>query len=190
MQLVVLPTTLDHFDYWLLHDFVNRYEGAQIIRKDMIGAPPGVDSSRVLPSIEGLMRNSGVRVFVYRGHEYHAHYSFQRPLNDALTSISDEFGRGAEIFAIQREPDKLQVFFRDIKAGWLESRFVNWLRFAYPSAVVEMNNPTPTGMTSEEKYWREIHKYAMASGNKKAYLENIGKPRQTYYDAVKRYGLS
>jgi hypothetical protein len=79
----LVPTTLDHFDYWLLHEFVKRYKDVQIVRKDMIGAPPGVDSSRVLPHVEGRMTSSGVRVFAYRGHEYHAHYQFQRPLNSA-----------------------------------------------------------------------------------------------------------
>ena len=131
---VVVPTTLELFDYWLLHDFVKRYASMQIVSKNMIGAPPGVRPAQVLPNVDGVMTSSGTRVFAYRGHEYHARYRVQRPIDDDLTSISDEFGTGAEILVVQRRPDRLQVFFRDIEAGWLEERFITWLRFAYPEA--------------------------------------------------------
>jgi hypothetical protein len=150
----VVPTTLDHFDYWLLHEFVKLYKDVQIVRKDMIGAPPGGDSSRVLPHVEGRMTSSGVRVFAYRGHEYHARYRFQRPLNDASASITDEFGTGAEILAIQRQPNGLQVFFRDFKPGWLEEVFIKWLRFAYPTAEfvtgIDPSDPPKARMMSKK----------------------------------------
>jgi hypothetical protein len=150
----LVPTTLDHFDYWLLHEFVKLYKDVQIVRKDMIGAPPGGDSSRVLPHVEGRMTSSGVRVFAYRGHEYHARYRFQRPLNDASASITDEFGTGAEILAIQRQPNGLQVFFRDFKPGWLEEVFIKWLRFAYPTAEfvtgIDPSDPPKARMMSKK----------------------------------------
>jgi hypothetical protein len=150
----VVPTTLDHFDYWLLHEFVKLYKDVQIVRKDMIGAPPGGDSSRVLPHVEGRMTSSGVRVFAYRGHEYHARYRFQRPLNDASASITDEFGTGAAILAIQRQPNGLQVFFRDFKPGWLEEVFIKWLRFAYPTAEfvtgIDPSDPPKARMMSKK----------------------------------------
>lgn len=196
---VVVPTTLELFDYWLLHDFVKRYASMQIVSKNMIGAPPGVRPAQVLPNVDGVMTSSGTRVFAFRGSEYNAHYCIQRPINDGFTSISDEFGTGAEILVVQRRPDRLQVFFRDIEAGWLEERFITWLGFAYPETEfvqpapkVESSNP-PGGLMmppdTDEAYWREVHKLIKAYGNISAYCRETGMGRQTYYDAKRRYGL-